>query len=64
MKDQPAAPEFFTVSEAARRLRVEPLTIYRRIHRGDLEARRLGPHGPLRIEAAALDRFAAPVRQR
>ncbi len=53
---------FLTVSEVAQALRVTPLTIYRAIHEGRLEAVRLGDSGPFRIPANALDAYAAPVR--
>ena len=55
-------PEFMTVPEAARILRVSKMTVYRMIHRGDFD---LGPDSGtvrigrgFRIMAAALERVA------
>lgn len=43
-------PELMTVKEAARAANVAPLTIYRRIHAGQIEALRVGEgSGPIRV---------------
>ena len=49
------APEFLTVSEFARRLRVSEPTIYRRINDGMLAAIRLGETGAIRVPVTELD---------
>lgn len=49
-------PDLITVSEAARSLRVTPITIRRLIERGDLPATRIGSK-IVRIPRAALNRF-------
>jgi excisionase family DNA binding protein len=54
----PAEAQYLTVAEFARRLRVAPVTIYRRIGDGSLAAVRLGPNGPIRVRASELDRLA------
>lgn len=54
--------EYLTVNEVARALRIAPLTVYRAIHEGRLEAVRLGGNGLYRIPAASLDSYARPVR--
>ena len=50
-------PEFLTVSEFARCLRVSEPTIYRRISDGTLSAIRLGETGAIRVPVAELDRL-------
>ncbi len=52
---------FLTVHEVAKTFRVTPLTIYRAIHRGRLEAVRLGENGPFRVPAAAIEDYAQPA---
>ncbi len=47
--------------EVARRLRCQPVSVYRAIARGELEAVRLGEHGSLRVSDAALERFLRPA---
>jgi len=54
---------YLTVQEVAQALRVSPLTIYRAIHEGRLEAVRLGDAGPFRVPADAIDTYAQPVRR-
>ena len=53
----PVTPEaeFLPVAEVAARLRVSPLTVYRRVADGTLAAVRLGEAGPIRIRAADLE---------
>jgi excisionase family DNA binding protein len=50
-----------TVDEVARRFRQSRLTIRRKIATGQLEAVRLGEHGPLRVPEAALAAYLQPV---
>jgi excisionase family DNA binding protein len=57
-----ARPELLTVSECARELRCSRATVYRKIGTGELEARRLGEVGQLRIPADAIGRLLTPVR--
>lgn len=57
-----AHAEYLKVREVADGLRVSPLTIYRAIREGRLEAVRLGGNGPLRVPASALETYALPVR--
>jgi excisionase family DNA binding protein len=52
--------EYMTVEEAARHLRVSPVTIYRRCADGQLPHIRMGAHGPIRIPASELERLYAP----
>lgn len=47
-----ADPEYLTVAEVMRTFRQSRATIYRKIASGELEAYRLGEHGPLRIVRA------------
>ncbi len=51
-----------TVNEVAQGLRVTPLTIYRAIHGGRLEAVRLGENGPFRVPASAVEDYAQPAK--
>jgi excisionase family DNA binding protein len=50
-----------TVDEVARRFRQSRLTIRRKIAAGQLEAVRLGEHGPLRVPEAALTAYLQPA---
>jgi excisionase family DNA binding protein len=45
------APSLISVSQAAKLASVAPVTIYRRIHEGQIEAVRVGNdgHGPIRV---------------
>ncbi|MGQ0570101.1 MAG: helix-turn-helix domain-containing protein [Armatimonadota bacterium] len=54
--------EFYTVPEAARRLRVSPATIWRLIDGGRLRAYRVGPRG-IRIKPADLEALIEPARK-
>jgi len=54
-------PELFTPMEAAKRLKVDRLTIYRWIKSGRLQANRL-PDGRLRIEAKELDKLLTKIK--
>jgi len=55
---------YLTVGEVASEMRVIPLTVYRWISDGRLDAVRLGGgNGPLRIPAGALDEFVQPARK-
>jgi excisionase family DNA binding protein len=47
--------------EVALRLHCSPVTVYRAISRGELEARRLGKRGSLRVTEQALDEFLRPA---
>jgi len=49
------------VGEAAKRLRVAPVTIRRRIRDGQLEAMRVGARGGIRIPERSLDALVQPV---
>jgi excisionase family DNA binding protein len=55
------AEKLLAPKEAAHLLRCSPLTIYRAISRGELQAVRLGPNGSLRITETALERFLRPA---
>jgi len=48
-------PKYMTVNEVAQELRVHPITIYRRIQSGDLEAERLTGTRNLRVRAEAVE---------
>lgn len=52
-----------TVREVAHRLRMHPMTVYRKIDRGEIPAIRLGtgPSAPLRIEEATLRELLQPA---
>ena len=50
-----AKPVFLTVAEVAKYLRVAKMTVYRRIHEGDLEAIRVG--NTLRIRSDSFHEF-------
>jgi len=53
--------ELLTVAEVARRLRQSQDTIRRKIAAGELEAVRLGEHGPLRVPEEALAAHLRPT---
>ena len=55
MEDQTQRPEYYTVAECARIVRVNPNTIYRAVERGDFPAVRVGR--ALRIPARDFDRL-------
>ena len=55
-------PELFTPIEAAKRLKVDRITIYRWIKSGRLQASRL-PDGRLRIEAKELDNLLTKTKE-
>jgi excisionase family DNA binding protein len=59
--DAAKSPHLLTVKEAADAIRVSKDSIYRRIESGELPARRIGRHGPLRIERDELDRLLRPA---
>jgi excisionase family DNA binding protein len=62
---EPAAARFeLTPRQAAVTLRCSPATIYRAVHRGELEAVRLGERGTIRIRDDALEKFMQPVVSR
>lgn len=48
-------PEYLTVDEAAKLLRLNPATLYRAVERGELPALRLSEHGAIRIPSSALE---------
>jgi excisionase family DNA binding protein len=53
--------ELLTVEEVAGRLRQSVQTVRRKIALGQLDAVRLGEHGPLRVPVDALDSHLRPV---
>ncbi len=53
---------YLTVEEAALWSRQSRSTIRRKVASGDLEAYRLGEHGPLRIPVTALEEHLQPRR--
>ena len=56
------SPRLLTVAETAERLRCSKVSVYRRIHSGELPALRLGNEtGPLRIPEDELERWLFPV---
>ena len=56
-------PSTATVAEIAKALKVKPLTIYRMIQRGELEAIRIGgPTGRLRVDRRELERYLSARR--
>jgi excisionase family DNA binding protein len=57
------APPLLTVPELAAALRVHPASIYRRIHSGEIRARRIGaaPGGRLRVPSSEIERLLEPV---
>jgi excisionase family DNA binding protein len=50
-------PEYLTVEEVSRLLRVSAPTIYRRCADGQLPHIRVGDHGPIRISTSQLERL-------
>ena len=58
---QVETPRLLTVDEVARRLRQSRVTIRRKITSGELEAVRLGDHGPLRVPVDALAAHLRPT---
>jgi excisionase family DNA binding protein len=52
-----------SVEEAAERLAVSKHTLYRRIQTGELDARRVGSHGAIRISAEALEALLKPAHR-
>ena len=52
-----------TVAEVADRLRQHPLTVYRTIRTGKLQAVRIGtgPNAPIRVDEAALEELLQPT---
>lgn len=55
-------PALLTVAEAASALRVSPLTLRRRIARGEVPAYRVGARGAVRLEANAVRGLLRPYR--
>jgi excisionase family DNA binding protein len=53
----PVAVRLLTIREVAALLRLSPLSVYRRIDRGELKGIRLGENGPLRVEEDELVRY-------
>lgn len=53
--------ELLTTGEVAGRLRQSVQTVRRKIALGELDAVRLGAHGPLRVPVDALDSHLRPV---
>ena len=58
--DIPATPEYLTVPEVARLLRVSEPTVYRRVQDQTLPSVRVGEVGPIRIPVEGLARFLLP----
>lgn len=58
MTETGPAPEFLTVREVAKRMRVHPMTVYRLIHAGKLACHRVTERG-MRVPAAAVDAHLA-----
>lgn len=54
----PNNPEFVTVAEVARRLRVSKMTVYRMVHNGEIRSTRINQR-TFRIPAEALDEYLA-----
>lgn len=59
MNDNDKWPEFLTVAEAAEVMRVSKMTVYRLIHKGEVEAVRAGRS--FRIPAAPLRAYLSLV---
>lgn len=55
--------DWITIADAAERLQMNHKTIRAMIARGELEARRIGPHA-IRIPARALDDIGQPLQYR
>jgi excisionase family DNA binding protein len=55
------SPRFLSVYETARYFRQSEETIRRKIRAGEIEAVRLGVHGPLRVPADALEQHLRPA---
>ena len=53
--------DYLTVHEVAGMLRTSRFTVYRRIKNGEIQAVRVGPHGPLRVPRAAIDNLLIPA---
>ena len=58
--DIPATPEYLTVPEVARLLRISEPTVYRRVQDQTLPSVRVGEVGPIRIPVAELSRALIP----
>jgi excisionase family DNA binding protein len=58
------APEFVTVREAARMLRVSATTVYQAVERGSLPSWRSSPHGSIRIPISAIRARTAAEAER
>jgi len=56
-----APADLLTVPEAARRLRIHRVSLYRAVKRGELQAFRVGANGPLRISRTALEEYLRPT---
>ncbi len=54
--------ELFTPIEAAKRLKIDRITIYRWIKSGRLQAKRL-PNGRIRIEERELDKLLTKIEE-
>jgi excisionase family DNA binding protein len=54
-------PRFLSVYETARYCRQSEETIRRKIRAGEIDAVRLGVHGPLRVPADALEQHLRPA---
>ena len=58
MSNPPAHPEFWTVTEVAERLRVDPRTVRRLVEAGELSAVQFGPKS-LRVLDESVDAMIA-----
>jgi excisionase family DNA binding protein len=57
------SPRFLSVYETARYFRQSEETIRRKIRAGEIDAVRLGVHGPLRVPVDALEEHLRPARR-
>jgi excisionase family DNA binding protein len=55
---------YMTVNEVAQHLRVHPLTVYRKIKSGELEAVRLTGGSRLRVRPEAVERLLTASQER
>ena len=54
--------ELLTPNEAAKKLKIDRITIYRWVKSGRLQAKQL-PNGQLRIEAKELDKLLTKIKE-
>jgi len=65
MEDKDVTPQFLTVAELAKRLRISRPTAYRLIGSGRLRAFRVGPSnaGAIRVDVRELERLISPTTE-